>query len=1374
MSNVGQAALTIAGFAIGAAVGFPQAGFIIGSLLGSALFPTKLPGQSGPRLQDTRTTTAQLGGPIMEVIGTDAVPGNVIWMEPTVREVAAHDEVGGKGGPSQDVTTYTYFQSIAVGICRGPMGGLTRIWENGKLVYDIRIQQPSEGDDQFAARLAAADEYAAGFVLYLGDETQMPDPTIELDKGVGTTTAFRGLCYIVFPDRQLRDDQALRHPNYKFEVSRTPLCLLTEWSIEQLFPWLEAPNPSNPLNDNVYTFASVEYGTLEAARAAGEAQFNLTYPLPQAMSVLLDYSLVTWEDDGIDFEGTKSFFPARTVSANGGYRYQMVGLWFDRASPDHRLSYQQYQDAFAGGGCGYAPFGAMPGEITYSPGQNGVSMTLGIDGSIDDPMPHPPFDNWPVAGRCGLPGSFWIQSSGGQVYVRVARNPVAPPDDEQGSWTRVDLVFPERFRALQAYGFSDIGEQLYPLGPVLKFDDPDYDSEAFWTEAYEDAVDQGDMEPGLVYPTDYPTFSDHAWYRTRQVACDGDVVTLASVVRYIVDRCAVPLADIDATDLEDVPLGGYTVTRVMSGRDALEPLRNVGFFDVVESGSVLKFVKRGKGIVRSLTLEELGAREGGTEAVPAVRKRISLETDMPRQIRVHYKAISRDYEDGEQISPARTTSEAINDTDVELAVALATDDQAAQIAEVLWSDAWEARTQFDIALDAAHADLEAGDVIELPVEGFTERARITEADVAIPDLRKLTLVRDFDGSYVSIAVADAPERPPGVVVILSASDILILDLPALRATDDDVGVYMTTVPVNEGATYRGAAIYRSTDGGVTFTALSAVANEPTTGETVGFLPAGQYFTWDDTATLTVELRTGTLESRTEADVLEGANTIAVGLDGRWELVQFTTVEQIGPTRYQLSHLLRGRRGTERLMGTGQAGDTFVLVSGQGIVRVPMEITELAVSRTYKAVTSGMAYASGTDEDFATAGVALLPFSPVNLTPDYDTGYLRITWERRDRLGYELTSGTELPMSEDGLEYDVEIYQGGVLAIEDSVAIEQYTVGGLVYHHDAPPVGQVLPSIAGYVVGRYVSGAADTLRNIASADGTVAAVSGGTSQRSIAVDGTYVYASMADTTEIPAFYGVRKFDLATLTLQDSLDADPLDVQLQLVLAGGKLWVAQQISNNLREIDPATLTETALHAVAGGPTELRVQGTQIFVLCANFEIAVIDSADGSEDDRWAHGVTAGARMLVTEDAVFIIGTDGVYVFEHDGTPITSHPLLFSADTYQFKVDQMADDGTLVAVVAQPDIPAMDDRQAAAKILLLNRSTGALVQELAIPGATGISYASGDFYVNIVTPTGGGGHVVTGKVYRSGSLSGDLEVRIYQVSAQVGRGPPGVLQL
>lgn len=217
MANAGQAILTVVGTIVGAYFGYPQLGFVLGSLVGQAVFPTQLPGVSGPRLNDTRTTSAQLGGPVAELFGTDVVPGTVIWLG-DVQEVTNTETQGGKGGPEQDVTTFTYYQPIALGLCRG-LVDLVRVWENGKLVYDIRPQQEGETAGEYATRASQSATYSNTYFFYTGTEDQGPDPTIEQFKGFGNVPGFRGLAYIVFYNRQLLDEQGLRHPNFKFEVT---------------------------------------------------------------------------------------------------------------------------------------------------------------------------------------------------------------------------------------------------------------------------------------------------------------------------------------------------------------------------------------------------------------------------------------------------------------------------------------------------------------------------------------------------------------------------------------------------------------------------------------------------------------------------------------------------------------------------------------------------------------------------------------------------------------------------------------------------------------------------------------------------------------------------------------------------------------------------------------------------------------------------------------------------------------------------------------------------------------------------------------------------------------------------------------------------
>jgi hypothetical protein len=1246
-------------------------------------------------LSDARTTTAAIGAPVMEVVGSDAIAGNVMWLAP-LSEVAANDEVGGKGGPSQQQTTYSYFQGIALGICRGPMGGIVRIWENGALVFDVRGQQESESDSAYAARLSHAQSYADGFVFYPGDEEQMPDPTIEADKGVGFVPAFRGLCYIVFPNRQLKEEQGLRHPNFKIEVTRSFVgaCNL-QFSNEVLFPWVDDPvNPENPLNTHLYSTGiatAIAQPTSDLATLLAQSSTASGFALK---NVPLSYQLTQGSLIG-------DYVDSKTITLAGGYPYAALDRIFNFTENDAVVTIAML-DAASGQVCDVAPYQGIPGTIYYDTPTlgGGLSQTLDIPGTEDAPSPAPPFGDWESASRCADSG-FYKQDSVPMV-VHTTRQPSAPGDDTSG-WSRIDGHL---YRVLQTYsqGGGPGGRDRLPLNPCLPLGDENFDDATFWTDAYNAAVTAGTMAAGLTYappggsgdypveqtwayvrggvphfdmtaptflpwllpntdprnpanehlyetddgaqfddyadaqaaltflgspttvfggirswgtnpdrrmrpyvnsdplvtdpqkvvlsyarqdavqeihdgidpdatlceflisrgildnaywwhggrtdgetgfgagvygwvstidlappltgssfscggggfiwvvydaflvvrrtpiapvddglgaylrsegrawrwladdtaevtspadqmitypqgparPTGHPQYADSAFwtdaydaavdagdipagatyggsypigqtYAYVRVRCDGGagdvgVISLAEVIEYLCGRCGIGPEEIDTTDLEEIFIVGYTVTRQMTGRDAIEPLRNVGFFDTVESGELLKFVARGKPPVRTIGIGDF-AHESGQEPGPDITTNDKLESDLPRTVRIHYKAPSRDYEDGEQISPSRSTVKAVNDADLEVAVSMS-DDLAAKIAEVVWADSWEGRRSHGFQLDAYHADLEASDVVSLPVDGYLQRVRLGAVDETIAILRKFESSRDYDGNYVSRAVADPPSRRPGEIIILSPSEIIFLDLPALRDTDNDPGVYATTIAQDEGATWKGAAVYKSTDDGATFNFVAGTSNKPTVGSVLNAIPAGDSHGFDTRYTLDVEVEVGSLESRTESAIFGGANTIAVGAEDRWELIQFANVEQLTATTYRLSRLVRGRKGTEWAMGTMQVGDRFVLVSGAGIIRLPIVNAEIGIDLQWKAVTFGMEYNTGIDATFASHAEALRPYSPVDVTAEpNESGDLVISWLRRGRLGHELTSGTEIPLSEATEAYEIDILSG---------------------------------------------------------------------------------------------------------------------------------------------------------------------------------------------------------------------------------------------------------------------------------------------------------------------------------------------------------------
>lgn len=1036
MSNLGQAALGIVGGIIGFYVGGPAGaayGFQLGLAVGTVVSPTQLPGTYGPKLTDNRTTTSQIGAPVIEVFGRDAVPGTVMWLG-KLQEHSTTTSQGGKGGPEQNVTTYSYTQPIALGLARGPMSGILRIWENGKLVYDRRPQQDGETVEAFANRTALSDDYeyggyvgevlgvvfepSGGFTLYLGTEDQMPDPTIELKEGVGNVPAFRGLMYIVFHDRKLREDQALRHPNFKFEIfdEGSITCEEIEFlSVQYLPPWdpvavLDIRN--QVIGDYIYSVPGIAspptFPSLEAAKAALLA-------LRPGMQ-----DQIAWSDGP---SGAGSANVERYPFEPGQDRESQMSVcfWY----PTHTYTsinavpFSAVCDGTHGTATGqwgiYTPLTPIRSSVLVTPtlisGPDNIFQCSPFIGEYYDVrvritrIAQPPPDPCLIYPPAPLPGYCIIDG----YYVQC------------GPWTDVTGI--DSYFCMSNLSVSDNLITSHPVNPVIRFDSPE-NTEAFWLAAYADAVAAGRMPPGLVYGDDYPDFSTATYQRVaRRCSITTGLISIADIVRRICNRCGLNDIDIDVSDLQDRYVNGYQLGRIMDGRSAIAPLRSVGFFDAVESGGVLKFPVRGKPSVRTLTEQDIGAYEFGSDCPPIVTTKQTQDVELPRQLFVQYRDPERDYETAEQPSPTRLITEAVNDVYVDVAVAISAT-QAAQCAEVLWADLWASRWSHAIAFDSAQYELEPTDCFVIPIDGRNERVRMISVDDSLVILRRPQLVRDDDGNYVSEAIAEAPQVPPQTITVYALTELFLLDIPPLRATDNDVGVYAAVRPQVSGATFSGAQLFVSFDAGTTFGASSSAIGVATTGTLDAPFAAGETTVWDDVTEIFLTLESGTLESHTDEEVFAGANVLAVGDNVRFEIVQFANAELIAPDQWKLSRLLRGRRGTEHNMGTNLADDLVVLMTGSGITRVSIANGYLGVPVVFKAVTLGTSYATGVDQTLTSTGEALRPFSPVSLTGERDTsGNLTITWIRRDRLGEELPDGSAIAMSDPPETYSIDILDG---------------------------------------------------------------------------------------------------------------------------------------------------------------------------------------------------------------------------------------------------------------------------------------------------------------------------------------------------------------
>ena len=566
------------------------------------------------------------------------------------------------------------------------------------------------------------------------------------------------------------------------------------------------------------------------------------------------------------------------------------------------------------------------------------------------------------------------------------------------TWTQVSGTF----KVLQKYRVSTISFDPtvvwdYPVDPCLRDDDPNYNNQAFWEAAHAAALASGDytgsigLSPSDVYGVDYPHTQDFAFFSECDTV-DATCVPMALIVSDLCRRAGLRTdtgTQIDVSGLTTcVP--GYPIGRAMSARDAMGPLRLFGLWDAVE-GELLRFVERGSAIVATISEDDLGAHENGSEAPPSVEVTRVQEKELPRRLRLHFPNYLHDHEPSEQAA-SRLSTEAVEEIDLEIAVSM-DPDVGAQLAEIHLYDTWVSRNRFTFVLNNDWLHLEPTDCLEIPVEGETRRVRLVSATYKIGGLIECEAVADDDGSYQSTAVA-TPEGPSGGPIVgpgagpICGSVAVLLDIPRLREADIDAGYYVAIYGLCP-ETWTCGELYRSSDGGLTYGRVARTNDQTVVGQIVSItgpstdpvLP-GESPQYDTTNAITVNLFQGALASITDAQIAAGQNLAAIGIHGRWVIIQFKTATFDTGDQWTLTDLIWGVNETQHLLYTTVAGDTFVLLSDPALIRVPEEAAAIGVSKSFKAVTCGEPIDSVDAVQLHDVG----PFVPPDLPVDRNLGH----------------------------------------------------------------------------------------------------------------------------------------------------------------------------------------------------------------------------------------------------------------------------------------------------------------------------------------------------------------------------------------------------
>jgi Putative phage tail protein len=992
----------IVGGVIGFYFGNPQLGFMIGSAIGGYLDPTVI---EGPRLGDGMQQTSQAGVPITEGRGAFPCAGNLIWAATyngkPLREVKRKKRAD-KGGPVQ--TSYSYYRSYAIGICRAlraedgtwaPITGIAQVRRNGKLVYNTLPGYTIE--DQ-----AGAQKFMKRVRFSLGGMSVMPSSRMETFEGVGNVPAYRGLVYMEVNEDDLTDTGGAI-PQYEFVVvvHGTVGDPITSNLVTGIYPAFADKKWPMLEIETRYALAGYRGGTGPfVADSVNEIidEYTDYYGLTQPPSYQIGYSAAS----GIAPTGY-GVWPYKTQPSIVGntaalliFNHIAPAIWLDKTG------ITQLDIPFPG------PYQRSDGYVD----NEGDVYFVDANGSSSPPS------GAQALGSCtNMPqvnGFFpWLMVARA-LRIQVTRNRVAPyplgepVPDSDGYWVLPDgsLVYSPAytlasgtFKALRAPAITSVFNRqyftAYPVGPVLASTHPNYNDNAWWTARYNEAVTAGTMPPGLSigqYPQIIASPIFQADYDIPpQITPNAQ--TLASVVRWITGGAGIDPAEVDNTGLSGF-VEGFAVSRITSGEARITPLQQAYQFDTAEWDGKLRFIPRGGAVAAALGPDDFVE----TEADPVEETDIQ-EAELLRRVSVATIDPAAGYKPNPQSAERRPSTIQAEGEQLFSMPLVAGADQTAQIADIMLKTAWAEQRTLKLTIPwARYAGLTPTDVVTITdTRGRTQRARIIRiGDEALQ--RDIEARIDRQSVYTSSVTGVVPKPPtdPGGGGAAGPTRVEVCNLPAMRETDDEVGLYVPVAGYLPGWT--GATVQFSTDGGASWFDVFTTTEAAAIGYTVTALAAG-IETTTQPGTLDVWLPEAP-ESVSLLQKLSYANRAIIGDDDAREVIQFETVTALGSNVYRLAGVIRGTYDTGAI--AHPAGVAFVLFdSAVQFVRMPRELIGRWLD--YRAVTAG------TDPDAAVvrglsffAPRSQLEWSVHNIAA-VSTGAssLSVSWIGRARLGTDV-------------------------------------------------------------------------------------------------------------------------------------------------------------------------------------------------------------------------------------------------------------------------------------------------------------------------------------------------------------------------------------
>ncbi len=901
-----QLVLGVAGAALGAFVPVigPELGWLLGSAVGSMIGAFGGDGDQGkkiasPRVENLRVTTSTYGAMIPYGYGTNVVGGNVIWLKGM--KLDEHE-------PVEEGAPFTYTATFALSVADGEIEKILRIKMNGELIFNFTDQDLNQALPVFPRPR-----------IYLGTETQMPDPDIEADKGVGNTPAYRGQAYLVFVNMPLEKFGNGLPVRFEVEVAykagpADPAVHIDErdgsavsivrdelsrsWYIIEHYGGDYGNGITRidmATNEVIQTKIFTDEEAIAAGHMAGSPEgeyllvqnafgINNCEPLYLVDMHTLE-KLTEYGEEGIFTSDTKVSAGSQLVfssnpelgpwgkfcAALGGSHIWVFATWDCQndlltAKPINiagRLNLALYEAAAHTGWDGAYMCGDAEGNFWVVTNKDGDCILRRYNTDIQ-------ITNLGVVQPIVANTTDWNLSDTVTDADRIIYNPVDHSIIVGNNSTiyKWDIATESFVDTLAVTNNSRQWSTAPQNGLVLFGNYTEIDLTSFGITATYTGYLATDTSWDAATNSVLSTESNGQW-RTYLGRGGPGVTPLDVVVADLCSRAGLEASDIDVTELAPYDVRGYTVNQPGEIRGAIQELARDFFFGCAEQDNKLVFKLRGRAAVAAIPEADLGARSESRKDKDDnewVNETLQEDLEIPRIFTYTYICQDTFYADdtkSEQrtLMPNETTTG--NSEIIFRSPVVHTPDEAQQIVERLCYLAYVNRLQQEFSTMPKYIKLDPEDVITFTYQSFEFKVRIVRMDTG--DALKLTTVIEDELSYISNATGAAPDgQPLPTIVTTGPATIFAFDTNYIEDSDSNLGGDFDTpgLYVMFGSTstnWLGATAYMRETSSSPWTNVGSKLKAATWGKAVNTLPdVSDWAAWDYSSELTVRPPVGVL------------------------------------------------------------------------------------------------------------------------------------------------------------------------------------------------------------------------------------------------------------------------------------------------------------------------------------------------------------------------------------------------------------------------------------------------------------------------------------------------------------------------------------